>query len=72
MRQKKKKKKLKSFNFCILTPSPRQKLKRFFFFGLDPPYLPHPPLQGGKIFFAFLDVSGHLEAIKKNKIKGKI
>ena len=34
----------------------------------EPPNPPSPPLTKGKIFFAFLDVSDHLEAKKKKKI----
>ena len=34
---------------------------------IDPPFVILPALTKGKIFFAFLDISDHLEAKKKKK-----
>ena len=68
-RQKKKNKKHGFLHVLYFDPPAPPKHGLFFFFWSEPPPNYPTPSQMGKNFFAFLDVSDHLEAIKKNKNK---
>ena len=67
--KKKKNKKHGFLHVLYFDPPAPPKHGLFFFFWSEPPPNYPTPSQMGKNFFAFLDVSEHLEAIKKNKNK---